>query len=141
MQFKGAASTSYSLEVAAQGQKGTLEIPDRDICVSRSCKELCSSGYVLSQVDFPELAPFLGYVVKEKCSLNQMDDNHSTILECPVSLIDFTPKNTGVPRSLLFCSPTNYRNKTNHHDQRSTSGSSYLKKMNFSLNIRLKIKS
>lgn len=107
--------------------RGALEIPDRDVCVSCNYKELCSSGYVLFRMDFPELTLFLGYVVKEKCSLNQMDYSHRTILECPVSLIDFTPKNTGVSRSLLFCSPTNYRNRTSHHDQ-STLGSSCLKK-------------
>lgn len=84
---------------------GALEVPDRDICFSCTCKELCSSDYVLCRVDFedfPELTPFLGYVVKEMCSLNQMDDSHMTILECPVSLIDFTPKNTGISTSLLF---------------------------------------
>lgn len=107
---------------------GALKVPDSGICVSCNCKGFCSSGYVLCRVDFPELTPFLGYVVKEKCSLNQMGYSHRTILGCPMSLIGFTPKNTRVSRSFLFCSHMNYRNKTSHHNQRSTLGSSCLKK-------------
>lgn len=134
VQFKWSASTSCSLEVNARGQ----EVPWRyQIETSsfhltpRNCVSLVMSCV---GVNFPEITPFLGYVVKEKCSLNQIDGN--PWMSCESDRLH--SNNTGVSRSLLFCFLTNYRNKTSHHDQRTTLGSSCLNKRNFSLSIRLK---